>query len=241
VLNNKAIPLNKTQLRSIISTSLSKGEIDSLYSRFKQVGVTAEEAEWTYRMNTSENSPFNGILDIGLPNTKGVIKESIAYQLVSKFLKIPSKYKMLYQDVSEWKNGDFWDFRLNLFFVLWSAVKGRYSSAWSDAVNGNCRQILQKVCLLKLQEYILDQLLNDMPRRIKHEEKSPFCNAEDLSSSVELSLSFLTEEFFTKEWKLKGLDTGLGHNEFRRAIEDAVNNQSKNLGNQKLFRPLQNS
>lgn len=239
VLNNKARPLNKTELRAIIATSLSNLEIEQLYDRFKQVGVTAEETIWTHKMNSDKDSPFEGLVDFKL-NAKSLapISENVAYQVVSKFLKLGKKYRLLYSNVNEWGNdlqaGS--DFRLKLFYGFWHAIKSKYPNAWKSAVESGGGQILQKVNLLVLQEFLLDRLVGEMPKRMAKKEASPFTDPELLGEEVGFQLEFLSEEFFTKEWKMKGLDTGVGHKEFRKSIEDAVSTQSQNLGNRKLFK-----
>jgi len=238
VLNNKAKPLNKTELRAIISTSLSNKEIEGLYDRFKQVGVTAEETGWTYKINTDKDSPFQGLVNFGLNNSsKAPIGENVAYQVVSKFIKLPRKYRLLYEGVKEWgadiQQGS--EYRLELFYALWRAVRGNYPNAWQKATESG-GQILQKVNLLILQEFLLDKLVGEMPKRKVKGELSPFSDPNLLEEEVKFQLVFLSEEFFTKEWKMKGLDTAAGHKVFRESIDEAVSSQSQNLGNRKLFR-----
>jgi len=236
VLNNKAKPLTKTDLRSIVSTSLSKGEIGALYDRFKQVGVTAEQTEWTYRMNNEQESPFCRLIDFKLEGSTGVIPENVAYQVVSKFVNLNKKYKLLTNDVAEWNSKDPYGYRVNLFFTLWNAVKEKYPNAWQQAATGVNSQILQKVSLLMLQEYILDTLNGEMPKRLGTGGKSPFCDANDLKTEIGFMLAFLKEDFFLQTWKLKGLDIGSGHADFKNTIIQAIANQSSNLGNMKLFK-----
>lgn len=236
VLNNKAKPLSPTELRTIVSTSLSKGEIDDLYSRFKQVGVTAEQTEWTHRMNCEKGSPFRDVLNMGLPGSKGVIKENIAYQVVSKFVKMPRKYKLLYGDIEEWDGLDKYHYRLQRFFTFWKAIKDLYPNAWQAGLSGENKQILQKVSLINLQAFVLYNLTQQMPKRIRKNEPSPLENLDDLYEEVQDALSFLKEDFFLMEWKLKGLDTTPGHEIFFEQIQKAINNQSLNLGNMKLFK-----
>jgi hypothetical protein len=239
VLNNKAKPLNKTELRSIIATSLGKEEIKNLYDRFKQVGVTAEETAWTYKMNTDPESPFGGLVNFGIGGvSSSPIPENVAYQVVSKFIKINKKYRMLFADVENWgsdlQTGA--DYRLRLFYSIWRGVRSKYPSAWNSAVESGGGQILQKVNLIVLQEFLLDKLVAEMPKRKAKGEKSPFTDPTLLEEEIGFQLAFLSEEFYTTEWRMKGLDTATGHKAFRDAIDDAVNNQSQNLGNRKLFR-----
>jgi DGQHR domain-containing protein len=238
VLNNKARPLSKTELRTIVSTSLSNKEIDDLYTRFKQVGVTAEQTEWTFRMNTDPHSPFRTLINFGFQGSNGPIPENVAYQLVSRFMQPNRKYRMLVENVAEWDGpgAEKWHFRLKLFFGLWRAIKELYPSAWQAAEQGTNKQLLQKVCLINLQEYLFDTLNQEMPRRRQRKEGSPFGSDHTLNEEVKFSLNFLKEEFFVKEWKVKGLDTSVGHKVFREALNNAITNQSSNLGNLRLFR-----
>jgi len=238
VLNNKAKPLNKTELRSIISTSLSNSEIHDLYERFEQVGVIAEEASWTHKMNTENDSPFKDSINFGYPGSKAPIPENVANAVVSKFIKMGKKYKPLYEGVNEWTvdTQDGYDYRLKAFFTLWRAVKKNYPIAWQATLDTGKGQILQKVNLIVLQEFILDKLVSEMPKKRAKNEASPFLNFAELEDEVKYQLFYLSEEFYTRTWVLKGLDTAPGHKEFRSAIDDAVNSQSLNLGNRKLFK-----
>lgn len=234
VLNNKARPLNKTELRTIISTSLSKKEIEQLYDRFAQVGVTAEETEWTFRMNNDASSPFNSLIDLKLGPKNYPIAENVAYQLVSKFMKPGKKYKQLFVDVPDWDQNN--DYKLKLFFELWGTIKRLYPTAWEKAVSGENRQILQKVNLINLQQYLFDQFNQMIPRRLAKREPSPFSSEDLLSQEVEVLLAYLKEEFFIKEWKAKGLDTSTGNKFFRDQLEESIRDQCSNLGNRALFK-----
>ena len=75
-----------------------------------------------------------------------------------------------------------------------------------------------------------------MPRRIRKKEPSPFENCEELTQEVKDILEFLDEEFFIKQWQIKGLDTKSGHETFRQQMNKAIESQSQNIGNQSLFR-----
>jgi len=239
ILNNKARPLNKTELRSIIATSLSNEEIAQLYNRFLQAGVTAEETTWSHKMNTDKDSPFEGLVDFKLNSKSNApIDENVAYQVVTKFLKLGKKYRLLYTDVNDWGTDiqGHAEFRLKIFYALWRAVKAKYPNAWTKAVADGGGQILQKVNLLVLQEFLLDGLVGGMPKRKAKNEPSPLSDPDLIFDEVRFLLEFLSEEFYTKGWKMKGLDTGVGHKAFRESLEEAVSSQSQNLGNRKLFK-----
>ena len=239
VLNNKAKPLNRTHLRRIISTTLSKKEIGTLYNRLNEAGIEAKSAEWTHRMNVDTDSPFKGLIDMGLSESNGAIPENVAYQLVSRFMGIHNRYRLLTDKVADWDPNET-EYRLNAFYAVWRAVKAKYPRAWQYAADTNSaskdRQLFYKVSFIVLQAYILDTLNSDMPRRRSRGEDSPFVDLSDLEQEVGFALAFLKETFFTKEWKVKGLDTSSGHDLFRKAIDKAIQNESKNLGNMTLFK-----
>ena len=205
-----------------------------MYDRFKQAGVTAEQAEWSHKMANDPKSPFKGLIDIN--QGYGVIKENVAYQVVSKFVNMPRKYMLLCNDIPEWNGDNKWEYRLDRFFAFWSAIKEKYESAWEEAVKDNStnRQILQKVCLLKLMEHVLSVLHTERPKGKAKGEPSPLEDCDNLKEEVKLSLHFLSEDFFTKEWKKKGLDTGRGHKLFAEAMQTAIG--SKSLGNISIFK-----
>lgn len=239
VLNNKAKPVDRTHLRRIVSTALSKKEISCLYDRFKQAGVETKSADWTHRMNNDEASPFRGLIR-QFKGGAGVIEENVAYQLVSKFMTIQKKAKFLVEGVPQWSVDDY-DYKLEMFYNLWSAVKEVYPTAWAQAAAEDQKgdgkgQLFYKVSLINLQEYIIDTLNKDMPRNKMKGIPSPLTNGATFRDECKLTLPFLSEEFFTKEWKLKGLDTAVGHNIFRESINKAIQNQSKHLGNLRLFK-----
>lgn len=236
VLNNKARPLKKTELRAIVSSSLSSGEIDSLYNRFKQAGITAEETEWAFKMHRESNSPFFNLIDYQLGEKRCPIGENVAHAVVSRFVKPKSKYNPLFDNVPEW-GGTNYEFRLKIFFSFWQAVKDKYPTAWGKAVDGTgLKQILQKVNLLVLQEYLFDQFLHNLPRRRASKLPEPFSGEAIIYQEVQLELAYLSEDFYLRPWLKKGLDTGPGHQYFRTQLQDCITNQSTNLGNRGLFK-----
>jgi hypothetical protein len=233
VLNNKAKPLSPTELRRTISTSLSNAEIEGLWKRFEDAGVNPEATRWTHKMSTDPSSPFKDLIDFGLGGS-GFIRENVAYQLVSKFVNMPRKYRILYLDVPAWQQGS--DDRLTYFYVFWSAIKERYASTWAECVAERGGQLFYKAALLVLQEFILDFLVQVMNVRRVEGKPSPFADYDELRQYVMASLADLPDEFFTMEWQEKQLDTSERRAFLRGQMEVAVRNQGKFLGNQQLFK-----
>lgn len=238
VLNSKAKPLRPTELRRIISTSLTNAEIKDLYTRFHLTGIDADEARWTYEMHTSPKSVFKGLIDFGLGGSGEVIPENVADQLVRSFMKMPRKrYTSLMDPVA--KRWDNIDERLDIFFDLWRAVSDEYSDAWEDAVKaatgGVQNQIFRKVALLTLQRFLLDRFVTALPYRGKT-ALPPFKNEEATKEMVISTLENLPAKFFIQEWKQKQMDTSEGRKVLYEEMGKTWDNAGRNIGNQRLFR-----
>lgn len=237
VINNKAKPIKPTELRAVVSTSLSNKEIDNLYDRFKLSGVITAEAQWTHFINTDSKSPFNGLINFGLEQDKGIIPENVMYQVVKKFIKPNSKYNSNLNLVKDWKNDSgSYDYRLNLFFVFWNVIKKTYPEAWENAIKGINKQLLMKVSMLTIQEVLFDKLDSLIPFLDSRNLDLPFSTEEALIEHMEFTLVVLPEEFFIKEWTEKSLDTPSGKKLLKEQIEKAMNNKGKSLGNMTLFK-----
>lgn len=237
VLNNKAKPLSPTELRRTISTSLSNGEIDSLWTRFENAGIDPKATRWTFKINTAPASPFKDLIDFGLGGS-GFIKENVAYQLVSKFVNMPRKYRSLYGDLPAWQQKT--DDRLDYFYVFWTAIKERYSEAWEAGVaaggGSQLHQIFYKASMLVLQDLLLDFLVQLMNVRRVEGKSSVFADFDELSQYITASLADLPPQFFTMEWQVKQIDTSEGRSFLRDQMQKAKDNQGKFLGNQQLFK-----
>jgi len=231
VLNNKAKPLDKRQLRSIIATSLTGAEISKLYARFSSSGLRADEAQWTYRVHTDIASPFSGLISLRLTDDVAPIDDNVMDQVVGRFIKLPRTYKPLKKGI-DWEVGDpDYSNRLALFYALWRAVRDSFPKAWEAAAEGS-GQLFQKVALLQTQEFVLDVL----KQVVAFKEKSPFASPEDLYDNAMVALKPVPELFFLKEWKRKGLDTGPGKTFFLDQLKKVATADGKNVGNFAIFR-----
>jgi hypothetical protein len=237
VLNSKAKPLRPTELRRIVSTTLTNSEIESLYDRFKQAGITAEEARWTLEMNTRAESPFRNRIDFGYGVAGAVIKENVADQIVRGFMKMPAKrYKQLSRPLgAQWSD---LDSRLEIFFWLWAAIREEYSTTWTLATEladtGRQHTLFLKVALLTLQKFVLDRFVTALPYR--GDAPPPLSSEDEVRSMVESTLKNLPGEFFEREWKMKQVDTSEGRKELYLSMEEVWNNHGKVNGNMRLFK-----
>lgn len=238
VLNSKAKPLRPTELRRIVSTSLTNEEIQELFSRFRQAGVDPAEARWTHEMNTRPDSPFFHRIDFGYELKGAVIKENVADQVARAFMKMPPRrYKQLIKPL-----GDDWkqlDRRLETFFWFWKAVKEQYAVAWAAAEmaadGGDQHNLFMKVSLLTLQKFLLDRFVTALPYRDK-DAPPPLSSEEEVRKMVASTLEFLPGKFFERKWELKQIDTTEGRKDLYKAMEQVHSNQGKIHGNMKLFK-----
>ena len=233
VLNNKAKPLDKRQLRSIVSTSLTKKEIDDLYARFRKSGLRADEAQWTYRIGSDGGSPFKNLVSLRLRGDAAPIDDNVMDQVVSRFIKMPRQYNSLKRGV-KWDSDDSdYSHRLQLFYTVWSAVRDSYPIAWDKAARGEGNsQLFQKVALLQLQEYILRTLRF----ATQFTKESPLKSTEELYATVQTALRQIPEDFFLTEWKKKGLDTNKGRQYFLEQLEEIAQAEGKYMRNFGLFK-----
>lgn len=237
VLNNKAKPLTKTELRRTISTALSTDEIDSLWNRLKEAGVDPDKVRLTHLINTDETSPFRGLIDFGLAGDSGFIKENVAYQLVDNFVSMPTRYRALGKDIPVWESKEDKASRLPTFYAFWTSIKSVYPNVWADGIKNSGGQFFMKVSLLTLQSFILDNLLtlNNLLR--KQGSQPPFGDLTELPDHVASTIEDLPEEFFTREWTEKQIDTVPGRKMLRASIQEVIDAGGKNLGNRTLFKP----
>jgi DGQHR domain-containing protein len=243
VLNNKANPLKPTELRATISTSLTNHEIVQLYDRFKRAGVKAEKARLTHRANTDDASPFKGSIDFGFVGSAAFLPENVMFQVIAAFVDMPRKYRMLYAGIANWTGDTHYDYRLTLFYRLWEAVRDKYSQAWEkgirasdDDVKSGGRQIFMKASMLVLQRLLLDGLVQDQPKRAARSEPSPLSDPDILYQEITSSLYFLPEEFFTRVWVEKQLDTSDRRGFLYQQMRLAIQNQGYKTSHQQLFR-----
>jgi len=234
VLNKKAKPLNPTELRAVIGTSLSNKEIQSLWNRLEQTGISVDETGWTHKAHTTEESPFYGLVRFGfVDENNAFIPENVLYRVMHAFMRPNKKYNKMFQDIKEWEKDDY---RMKLFFLFWKFISTKYSTSWKKSILGENRQIHMKVAMIVLQEFLMDELLNDYKMIERYKLPKPFEDTEALETSILDVLQSLPEDFFLLEWKQKSLDTSGGKSFLRSQMEDIKRKEGKYLTSHSLFK-----
>ncbi len=231
VVNNKAKSFSSTALRQVLNTSFTNNEFKKLKQRLITSGVDTGKFFYAHLMNISPESPFQHIINLkdGKDRAKP-IKENVAHQLATAFLdRINNTHKILIERSNKWISND-QEYRMELFFSLWSAVRTTYKDVWDRGRNPNasningefCHQIFMKVCLLNLQKTILDHLVGDERSRRSRSNPAIFDDRFELERETGAYLSGLHENFFIIEWRTKQLDTKNGHEKFFNSMDKAI-------------------
>ena len=89
VVNQKATPVGKALLGTIISTTLSDKEMESVANRLKDAGIEVEESRAITYLARSDDSPFQGLIDRGIKRAgepaQGRLQWAVVASLVSIF------------------------------------------------------------------------------------------------------------------------------------------------------------
>jgi hypothetical protein len=84
IINQKATPLQKPLLSTIISTTLAAEELEKVQARLKDAGMELTDAQAVTWAARAPESPFNNLVERGVANTgKDLLQWSVAGSLVS--------------------------------------------------------------------------------------------------------------------------------------------------------------
>lgn len=86
VVNQKATPIGRALLGTIVSTTLSNAEIDTVATRLKGAGIRVEESQAITYLARHPDSPFLGLVERGLASdTQDVLQWNVFASLISIF------------------------------------------------------------------------------------------------------------------------------------------------------------
>ncbi|WP_159053446.1 hypothetical protein [Streptomyces regalis] len=89
VVNQKAIPMGKALLGTIVSTSLSRDELQQVAKRLQGAGIELEDSQAVAYLTRAEESPFRNLVQTGMGGDRpDLLKWSVLQGLVSIFRKL---------------------------------------------------------------------------------------------------------------------------------------------------------
>ena len=171
------------------------------------------------RVDTDASSPFQGMIDFEVQGSTGFLQFPGMNKLVRNFKNIPTSHASLLKGGSWDSVKGTW---IEHFFALWRGVKQYFADAdarlWARPSNDNPNHLLMIVTLQELQGLMLDNWADS--RVIKLSE------VQATETAAHNFWDGFPSQFFTDEWRLKGLQTSVG----RRILRDAVIETRRNLG-----------
>ena len=89
VVNQKAVPIGKALLGTIVSTSLSNEELERVSQRLEDAGIKLEESRVVAFLTRHPDSPFYGLVEKGLTaDSEDLLPWSVLRSLVNIFQKL---------------------------------------------------------------------------------------------------------------------------------------------------------
>jgi hypothetical protein len=218
IINQKAKPIKPAFLSSIIATSLSTDEIASVYQRLSKSRIDVDGAEVMDRVNTDPRSPFKDMIDFEVEGSPGFLQFPGMSRLARDFRNLPQTRGVLLKD-GVWKDKEEW---LSHFFSAWSGIRRYFLGAdprlWKEPSEDNPNNLLKIVTLQEMQSLMLNTWADSRAFRFGspvETEEQAFRFWEDFPSN-----------FFTDDWRKKGLQTSVG----RGILRDAITETRRNIG-----------
>lgn len=225
VINQKATPIGKSLLGTIISTSLTNDEMESVSGRLKDSGIILEEARSITWAARNPESPFYGLVERGIQSEKkDLLQWSVMGSLIQIFKELKGgslfhskvdyakrwkdKYLVessliesndLEESFEEWRKLD-GQWR-GVFIAFWKKIQEEFSDKEnSDKPNywGRSRHsnIFNKISLTILASDFFKYLVST---------KSTINEVSDVEQLVNDWLEDINRGYFDRDWQLSGV------------------------------------
>jgi len=225
VINQKATPIGKSLLGTIISTSLTNNEMESVSGRLKDSGIILEEARSITWAARNPDSPFFGLVERGIQSEK---KDLLQWNVMGSLIQIFKELKggilfhskvdyakrwkekyLIESDLVESNNLEesFEDWRKldgqwrDVFIAFWTKIQVEFSDKEnSDKPNywGRSRNsnIFNKISLTILAADFFKYLVST---------KTTINNADEVENIVDDWLDDVNRGYFDRDWQLSGV------------------------------------
>lgn len=228
IVNQKATPIGRALLGTIVSTTLSNDELQSVQERLMNAGIDVEDSRAIASLSRDERSPFCGLVEKGLATEgPGLLSWSVFGSIVRMFRELQGG-KLFGQRndyADKWKREflpnsgiikahasvgfadpyEFWrDLRgpwREVFIVFWSAVRDRFANVDDDqAYNywGNPRTS-------NLFNKISLTILAADYFQFLCELRSGIDSSEHVKDLVNDWLDGVADNYFSRDWRLSGV------------------------------------
>jgi hypothetical protein len=227
VVNQKATPIGRALLGTIVSTSLSNDELDRVATRLTNAGIPLEESRVVSYLSRHGGSPFFGLVERGLASDeKDMLPWTVLVSLVAIFRKLrggrlyhgkndyADKWRRDLLDgspiISDWEQKGFksayeyWESAdgpwRDIFVHFWIAVKRKLGS--EDAADPNHWGKPRSSNLFN--KVSLTILAADFYQYLT-DTRTGLDSAAAIKDLVDDWLDGVRERYFARDWKLSGV------------------------------------
>lgn len=227
LVNQKATPVPKALLGTIISTSLAEDELTTIAARLEDAKIPLEGARIISILSRAEDSPFRGLIAKGFGsddsnklqwNVLGSLSDIFRYLKGARFYHETTDHALTWQKhhlagstiVAEWQGKDFerpeeywrdlngpW---IDVFKVFWSQVREKLASEDSNSPHfwGDPRN--SNI----FNKPTLHILTADFFSYLR-EQKTKIHSKDDIPVLVDGWLEYASKQYFARDWKLSGV------------------------------------
>lgn len=224
VVNQKATPMGKALLGTIVSTSLSKDELQPVADRLRNAGIHLEDSQAVAYLTRATESPFRGYVQTGVVGDSGShLQWTVLKSLTAIFRELRGG-KLYHQTVDyadKWRRRQLGDSALvadgsdaDEQYALWSApdgpwrsvfirfftlIRDRFGDVDPNAHNawGNTESNLFNKVSLTILAADYFQFLCDGAQTLN--------SVDDVDSTVASWLDEVNNTYFARDWRLGGL------------------------------------
>lgn len=218
VVNQKATPINNALLGTIVSTTLSSGELNRVAQRLKNADIQLEASQAVSFATRNTNSPFYGLVQTGINGEQaGKLPWTVMRSIVTIFKDL--KGAKLFSDEDKTDYADLWRRRYleledgdsnnfdvwnaeeglwrDVFIKFWSCIKEKFSKTTDPESHnywGHTRSnLFNKVSLTILATDFFKYLCDS---------KTTIVSADDVQELVSSWLDGVDDNYFNRDWKL---------------------------------------
>ncbi|MDV6304460.1 MULTISPECIES: hypothetical protein [Rhodococcus] len=223
VVNQKATPIGKALLGTIVSTSLSRAELQPVADRLRKAGIGLEDSQAVAYLTRADESPFKGLVQTGVEDSNRLLPWTVLKGLTSIFRELKggrlfhqkndyaakwrrrllsdSKYVSEGSDAAEqfeiWQATDGpWREVFVRFFSLMRLRFGDDDLLANNAWGATSSNLYNKISLTILAaDYF--QFLDEKDRTLS--------SLDDVDSTVEAWLRDVDGQYFARDWGMGSL------------------------------------
>lgn len=227
LVNQKATPVPKALLGTIISTSLAEDELSTIAARLEDAKIPLEGARIISILSRAEDSPFASLIAKGFGsddstklqwNVLGSLSDIFRYLKGARFYHETTDHAVTWQKhhlagsaiVADWqakefaKPEDYWEDLdgpwLGVFKTFWTQVRQKLASEELGAPNfwGDPRS--SNI----FNKPMLHILTSDFFSYLR-EQKTKLGSKDDVPALVDGWLEYVSKQYFARDWKLSGV------------------------------------